>query len=174
MEKQHEGMDDIIPVELIHRILLRVPAKHLARLRKEISYPRVVSRCKDKGYRIPREFHVYGFSYDASEDDYLLVVACHDMHGQAHFNCLSLRTNSFIYSDAAPPQTLAFAWSSRGLFLNGAIHWVPSYLKDYRDAILIFDLKERTLSRISGPEQLLISACLMLLSSRSGPTMEAA
>ncbi|RYR60248.1 hypothetical protein HN873_014330 [Arachis hypogaea] len=63
---------------------------------KEISYSRIVSRCKNKGYRNSRDFYVYGFVYDASQDDYLLVVACHDKHDQVHFNCLSLRTNSFI------------------------------------------------------------------------------
>ncbi|XP_015962698.1 F-box protein CPR1 isoform X1 [Arachis duranensis] len=260
-EKKYKSIDDILPPDLIHRIFLKVPAKHLASLRcvsklwyslisdpqfvefhfqyspavtntfifiakgcvscfvdldalfsvnndalqvkrvsppfkmksppyfevlgscrgfvllrgqgnflvlwnpltgssKGISYSRIASRCKNKGYWIPREFLVYGFGYDASQDDYLLVVACHDKHGQAHFNCLSLKTNSFIYFDAAPPKPLGFYnWNPRGLFFNGAIHWVPSYLQDYRNAILIFDLKERTFSMISAPEQMLISAC---------------
>ncbi|MED6215721.1 hypothetical protein PIB30_000727 [Stylosanthes scabra] len=33
MEKKHKSMNDILPVDLIHRIFLMVPAKQLGRLR---------------------------------------------------------------------------------------------------------------------------------------------
>ncbi|XLR63277.1 F-box protein CPR30-like [Arachis ipaensis] len=89
------------------------------------------------------------------QDDYLIVVACHDKHDEIHFNCLSLRTNSFIYHDAGSLKHLRFdSRLSCRLFLNGAIHWVSFNLKDYRYAIIIFDLKERTFSMLSVPEQL--------------------
>ncbi|QHN93941.1 F-box protein CPR30-like [Arachis ipaensis] len=128
---------------------------------KRISYSHIVSRPKYHSFRLPYSTHLHGFGYDASQDDYLVVAACRDYERQEdHLECLSLRTNSWINLDAVLPSPLDwFDHNSCGLFLNGAIHWVPSFLKDYRDAILCFDLKERTFSRISAPEQLLIIAC---------------
>ncbi|XP_057756588.1 F-box/kelch-repeat protein At3g06240-like [Arachis stenosperma] len=133
MEKK--SIHDILPLELIHRILLRVPASHLFRL------------------RLPDSARLYGFGYDASRDDYLVVAAWSERQRQDHLDCLSLRTNSWIHLDAALPKPLhVFQRTSAGLFLNGAIHWVPLPIKDHRDAILIFDLKERTFSTMSEPE----------------------
>ncbi|MED6187059.1 hypothetical protein PIB30_072800 [Stylosanthes scabra] len=73
----------------------------------------------------------------------------------------SLRTNSWINIDAALPKPLgSFEFNnSCGLFLNGAIHWLFARLKDYNDAILIFDPKERTFSKISVPAQVVMSEC---------------
>ncbi|XLR21233.1 hypothetical protein S83_049145 [Arachis hypogaea] len=129
---------------------------------KRIFYSHIVRSLKYQGFRLPYSRNLHGFGYDASQDDYLLVVAYRDYERQEdHLECLSLRTNSWINLDAVLPRPLDwFDRNSCGLFLNGAIHWVPSCLKDYRDAILIFDLKERTFSRISAPGQLLISKCL--------------
>ncbi|XP_057756615.1 F-box/kelch-repeat protein At3g06240-like [Arachis stenosperma] len=139
---ESKSIHDILPLELIHGILLRVPTRHLARL------------------RLTDSTHLHGFGYDASQDDYLVVAAWGDSESQEdHLECLSLKTNSWINLDAALPNPLGiYHGRSRGLFLNGAIHWVSSNLKDYRDAILIFDLKERTFSMISAPEQLPTSA----------------
>ncbi|QHO09965.1 hypothetical protein HN873_014350 [Arachis hypogaea] len=129
---------------------------------KRISYSHIVRRLKYQGFRLPYSMNLHGFGYDASQDDYLVVVAYRDYERQEdHLECLSLRTNSWINLDAVLPRPLDwFDHNSCGLFLNGAIHWVPSCLKDHRDAILIFDLKERTFSRISAPGQLPISECL--------------
>ncbi|RYR60249.1 hypothetical protein Ahy_A04g017324 [Arachis hypogaea] len=127
---------------------------------KRISYSHIVSRCKHKGFRLPSKFHLYGFGYDAFQDDYLVVVAWQDKDDHYHFDCFSLRTNSWINLDAALSKPLDVCHrNSCGLFLNGAIHWVPYPLTAYRDAIIIFDTKERTFSRISGPEQPVVSAC---------------
>ncbi|XLT57475.1 hypothetical protein HN873_050079 [Arachis hypogaea] len=125
--------------------------------RKLISYSHILSRCKHKDFSRPSKFHLYGFGYDASQDDYLVVVAWQDMDDHDHFDCFSLRTNSWIDFDAALPNPLfGFDRNSFGLFLNDAIHWVQFSPKVYRDAILIFDMKERTFSRISAPEQLVM------------------
>ncbi|RYQ79018.1 hypothetical protein Ahy_Scaffold8g108493 isoform F [Arachis hypogaea] len=127
---------------------------------KRISYSHIVSRFKHKGFRLPCKFHLYGFGYDASQDDYLVFVAWQDKDDHYHFDCFSLRTNSWINLDAALSKPLDVCHrNSCGLFLNGAIHWVPYSLTTYRDAIIIFDMKERTFSRISGPEQPVMSAC---------------
>ncbi|XP_052113665.1 F-box protein CPR1-like [Arachis duranensis] len=121
---------------------------------KRISYSRIVSRCRYRDIRLPCKLYLYGFDYDASQDDYLVVVAWQDKDYHYHLDYLSLRTNSWINLDAAFSKPLGiFDINSCGLFLNGAIHWLPHSPKTYRDAILIFDLKERTFSRISGPEQ---------------------
>ncbi|QHO09552.1 F-box protein CPR1-like isoform X1 [Arachis hypogaea] len=127
---------------------------------KRISYSCIVSRCKHKDIRLPCKFHLYGLGYDASQDDYLLVVAWQDKDDHYHLDYFSLRTNSWINLDAALFKLLGvFDCNSCGVFLNGAIHWVPYPLTAYRDAIIIFDMKERTFSRISGPEKLVMSSC---------------
>ncbi|XP_016165189.1 F-box/kelch-repeat protein At3g06240-like [Arachis ipaensis] len=160
-KKNHKSKNihEILPVELIHRILLQVPIRHLARLR--LPY----------GFRLPYSARLYGFGYDASRDDYLVVVAWIEWERRDHLDCLSLRTNSWINLDVALPESLrVFEYPSCGLFLNGAIHWVPFPVKAYSDAILIFDLKERTFSTISAPEHLpcsypglaLLGGCLAL------------
>ncbi|RYQ79032.1 hypothetical protein Ahy_Scaffold8g108517 [Arachis hypogaea] len=157
---KNKSIHDILPLDLIHIIFLRVPIRHLARL------------------RIAYNAYLHGFGYDASQDDYLLLVAWCDCELQYHLDCFSLRTNSWINHDAAVPkhlgiQILGFrSWHSGGLFFNGAVHWVPWDLKDYRDAIIIFDLMEMTFSTISAPEQMsgsytslaLLRGCLALYS----------
>ncbi|RYR60217.1 hypothetical protein Ahy_A04g017284 [Arachis hypogaea] len=159
-KKNHRSKSilEILPLELIHRILLRVPIRHLARL------------SKPHGSRIPYGVYLHGFGYDSSQDDYLLLVAWRDCKRQYHLDCFSLRTNSWINLDAAVPKLVGFVGSncyhSCGLFFNGAFHWVPNF----RDAIVIFDLKEMTFSTISAPEQLscsypslaLLGGCLAL------------
>ncbi|MED6174806.1 hypothetical protein PIB30_072420 [Stylosanthes scabra] len=235
MEKKQKGIHDILPNELIPRILLGVPANYLLRLRtvcklwnslisdpdfaeshlrlshapshacifrkdsteayfvrlqevfnddnyavkevscrgfvllnlhphslgiwnpltgscKTISYSCIVSRSK-----LPRWSFtfpsLYGFGYDESRDDYLVVVAWNDINLQHHLDFFSLRTNSWISLDSALPKPFSWRnWESCGLFLNGAIHWLSCSLKAYSEAILIFDLKERSFSKISIPE----------------------
>ncbi|RYR60229.1 hypothetical protein Ahy_A04g017299 [Arachis hypogaea] len=123
------------------------------------------------GFRLPYSARLYGFGYDDSRVDYLVVVAWSEWERQDHLDCLSLRTNSWIHLDAALPKPLrVFEHTPCGLFLNGAIHWLPFPVKAYIDAIIIFDRKERTFSTISVPEQLpcsypglaLLGGCLAL------------
>ncbi|XP_057742824.1 F-box protein CPR1-like isoform X2 [Arachis stenosperma] len=243
MEKKNDkskSIQDILPLELILRILLRVPIRHLARLKcvsklwySVISDPdfaelhfhhspaatnacffiennlayfiylddneasqKVVSPFKKKPphfadlgscrgfiilYEDPhflvvwnpltgfskrisyrhkyREFHLYGFGYDASQDDYLVFIAWQDKDDHYQLDYFSLRTNSWVNLDAVLPNPLgSYNWHSRGFFFNGAIHWVPTVLDAYKDVILSFDLKERTFSMISAPEQV-ASSC---------------
>ncbi|XP_057754049.1 F-box protein CPR1-like isoform X1 [Arachis stenosperma] len=146
---------------------------------KRISYSHIVHRSsKPPGPRIGYDVYLHGFGYDASQDDYLLLVGWCDCEGQYHLDCFSLRTNSWINHDAAVPKNLGIQllgfryWHSGGLFFNGAVHWAPWDLKDYRDVIIIFDLMKMTFSTISVPEQLscsspsltLLGNCLALYS----------
>ncbi|QHO09549.1 F-box protein [Arachis hypogaea] len=207
-----KSIHDILPLELIHRILLRAPIRHLARLRcvskmwcslisdrdfAEFHFhhsPAATNACffienptmaylvyLDDNYASQKEVRPpfkkkppYDFAVLGScrgfilldrhphflMDDYLLLVAWSDCGGRYHLDCFSLRTNSWINLDVALPKPLGvFDSFSCGLFLNGAIHWLPFSLTADRDAILIFDVKERTFSRISGPKQPVMSAC---------------
>ncbi|XP_057730799.1 F-box/kelch-repeat protein At3g06240-like [Arachis stenosperma] len=88
---------------------------------------------------------LYGFGYDASQDDYVVVVAYEGKDGENHFDLCCLRSNSWINLDAELPKSLD--WSDlkpNGLFCN-AIHW-STY--EFLNDILIFDLKERSFSKI--------------------------
>ncbi|XP_052116704.1 F-box/kelch-repeat protein At3g06240-like [Arachis duranensis] len=106
---------------------------------------------------------LYGFGYDASQDDYVIVVAYKGKDGENHFNMCYLRSNSWISLDAALPKSSSWDnWKPKGLFCNGAIHW-STY--EYCIDILIFDLKERSFSTICGqhlfkPRVVLLGGCL--------------
>ncbi|MED6106065.1 hypothetical protein PIB30_001458 [Stylosanthes scabra] len=121
---------------------------------KKVSYPFV---CPSDPYAfwVSPGSLMYGFGYDASQDDYSVVVGWRDEEKQPHMDCFSLRTNSWIDIVAALPKPLgSFEFNSCGLFLNGAIHWLSVPLKDNSgDPILVLDLKERTFSKISVPAQ---------------------
>ncbi|RYR16673.1 F-box protein CPR30-like isoform X1 [Arachis ipaensis] len=250
MERKHMGMNDILPPKLIHRILLRVPAEDLLRLRfisklwhslishpdfaeshynvisaasshshffvlkdntnaycvqldtlfhvptqKEVSLPSIIMPRYDfrtigscRGFLLLNEkpnFVIwnpvtgssktisysrinlphndairYGFGFDASRDDYLIVLSWLDnRYNQHRLVCFSLRTNSWINLDAALPKSMC-RWPKQklsGFFLHGAIHWLCYSRSDedyIDDGILIFDLKERSFSEISIPKQL--------------------
>ncbi|XP_016196676.1 F-box/kelch-repeat protein At3g23880-like isoform X2 [Arachis ipaensis] len=123
---------------------------------KTISYSHIVSRIKIPLVINPDHKVPYGFGFDASRDDYLVVLSWPDNYNQHHLDCFSLRTNSWINLDAALPKSMG-TWKQQfyGLFLHGAIHWLCYSSQDYiDDAILIFDLKERSFSKISMPKQL--------------------
>ncbi|XLR63118.1 F-box protein CPR30-like isoform X2 [Arachis ipaensis] len=142
---------------------------------KRVSHSHIVSHCYPKWFMFPYGAILYGFGYDASQDDYLVVVASQDKNGHEHFDCLSLRTNSWINLDFALSKPLGRNnWESSGFFLNGAIHWSSRTLRVRDYSILIFDLKERSFSTISMPEQVmgylnpthlgLLGGCLALYS----------
>ncbi|MED6160156.1 hypothetical protein PIB30_048711 [Stylosanthes scabra] len=142
---------------------------------KRISYSHIVSRSKIHGFVFPRNAIFYGFGYDDSQDDYIIVLAWQDKNPQGpqqHLDCFSLRTDSWITLDSALPKPSGARkdWESCGLFFNGAIHWLSCSISSYIDAILVFDLKERSFSKISIPKQpvwnsaklVLLGECLAL------------
>ncbi|QHO32468.1 F-box protein CPR1-like [Arachis hypogaea] len=111
---------------------------------------------------------LYGFGYNVSQDDYVVVVAYEGKDGENHFDLCCLRSNSWINLDAELPKSLD--WSDlkpNGLFCN-AIHW-STY--EFLNDILIFDLKERSFSKIEvvaigrvlfRPGFVLVGGCLAL------------
>ncbi|XLR21239.1 F-box/kelch-repeat protein At3g06240-like [Arachis ipaensis] len=138
---------------------------------KRISYSHMVNaatRDRDYDYLVKvfcflHDALLCGFGYDASQDDYVVVVAYKDKDDKNHFDLCYLRSNSWISLDAALPKSLYWGyWKPEGLFCNGAIHW-STY--EYCIDILIFDLKERSFSKISVPIETtdLYHPCLVLL-----------
>ncbi|MED6136270.1 hypothetical protein PIB30_054557 [Stylosanthes scabra] len=129
---------------------------------KRISYSHMVNaarkdrdsfRSVNKVFSILDDALLYGFGYDASRDDYILVVAYKGKDSENHFDMCCLGSKSWINLDAALPKPMSwFDWTRHGLFCNGAIHWINFY---HGEEILLFDLKERTFSKISLPEQLM-------------------
>ncbi|KAL4382814.1 hypothetical protein AHAS_Ahas04G0271100 [Arachis hypogaea] len=123
---------------------------------KRVSYsPMVNAATSYEHFSVRREALLYGFGYDASQNDYVVVVAYKGKDRENHFDLYCLRSNSWINLDAALPKLRDwYNLKSKGLFCNGAIHWSTH---EYRFNILIFDIKPRTFSTISGPEQLACS-----------------
>ncbi|XP_057756618.1 F-box/kelch-repeat protein At3g23880-like [Arachis stenosperma] len=138
---------------------------------KRISYSHMVNaatngRVYDRLVKVFCFLHdalLYGFGYDASQDDYVVVVAYKGKDGENHFDMCYLRSNSWISLDAALPKSSSWDnWKPKGLFCNGAIHW-STY--EYCIDILIFDLKKRSFSTICGqhlfkPRLVLLGGCL--------------
>ncbi|QHO14739.1 F-box/kelch-repeat protein [Arachis hypogaea] len=166
-----KSIDDILPLELIHRILVRVPLKHLGRLKcvsklwnALISDP---DFAKSHVHLSAAPTHVCLFINEDSQACFVDIDAVfhrhkratavkEDKNGQEHFDCLSLRTNSWTNLDFALSKPLGRRnWQSRGFFLNGAIHWSSCTRRGRDYSILIFDLKERSFSTISMPEQVM-------------------
>ncbi|QHO09993.1 F-box protein CPR1-like [Arachis duranensis] len=117
----------------------------LTQSHKKISYYNVV---EENNYWYNQNPVLQGIGHDASNDDYLIVIAFKE--DQLH--CFSLRTNSWTKIDVAPPIPLVtHGFKPEGLFFKGAIHWL-SYRSNNQD-ILIFDVKKRRFSTIPLPEQ---------------------
>ncbi|MED6106058.1 hypothetical protein PIB30_001451 [Stylosanthes scabra] len=101
---------------------------------KRISYPRMVNAARKDRYSfcgvnmffsILNDALLYGFGYDASRDDYIVVVAYKGKDGENHFDMCDLGSKSWINLDAALPKPMKwFDWTFEGLFCNGAIHWI--------------------------------------------------
>ncbi|KAK7340707.1 hypothetical protein VNO77_21417 [Canavalia gladiata] len=111
---------------------------------------------------------LYGFGYDASTDDYLIIIKAHETNYYSYPDCsmqiwgtrfefFSLKTNSWNKLEGIdfPDVGGNFQNRSTGSFLNGALHWLAlSVDKKHFDAIIAFDLIERSLSEIPMPHDL--------------------
>ncbi|XP_057762179.1 F-box/kelch-repeat protein At3g06240-like [Arachis stenosperma] len=126
-----KSIHDILALELIHRILLRVPVKDLDRLKcvsklwnTLISDP---DFAKSHLHLSAAPTHVCLFISDRSNAfsvDIDAVFHRHtalkeDKNGQEHFDCLSLRTNSWTNLDFALSKPLDTSnWQSCGYLLE--------------------------------------------------------
>ncbi|XP_057428243.1 F-box/kelch-repeat protein At3g23880-like [Lotus japonicus] len=108
-------------------------------------------------------YHLYGFGYDSSNDDYLLVqVPITDTSSPtdlSYVQFFSLRANMWKYTQGVDLPSLTTIELSAGLLFNEAIHWkawnwnwVAGSVKYF---IIAFDLMEKRLLEIPQPHGLL-------------------
>jgi F-box interacting protein len=99
--------------------------------------------------------YFYGFGYDHSTDDYL-VVSMSSSTNSSYLEFFSLRANTwkqidegthFHYLNAIEDDPIV------GLFFNGAIHWFVYCLNLKKDVILAIDLMERKLLDMPLPDE---------------------
>ncbi|XP_052116825.1 F-box/kelch-repeat protein At3g23880-like [Arachis duranensis] len=95
---------------------------------KRISYSHMVNAttsnrdydCLVKVFCFLHDALLCGFEYDASQDDYVVVVAYKGKHGENHCDLCCLRSNSWINLDPALPKSLYWDyWKPRGCSVTG-------------------------------------------------------
>jgi F-box interacting protein len=95
--------------------------------------------------------YLYGFGYDHSRDDYLLVsILASDI--SPHLEFFSLRENAWKeIEDTCFPYQTPFHYPNKGFLFNGAVHWIVSRRSSLVDVIVGFNLMERKLLEILLP-----------------------
>ncbi|PNY10897.1 F-box/kelch-repeat protein [Trifolium pratense] len=105
-------------------------------------------------------FHyLYGFGYDQSRDDYLVVLLSYDpavpAHFKSHLEIFSLTDNTWKkIEDTRIPYRghyYYYYYPKVGLLFNGAIHWLVTHHGSSVTVIVAFDLMERKLLEITLP-----------------------
>ena len=101
--------------------------------------------------------HLYGFGYDQSTDDYLVVLLSYDPtlpNRSSHLEFFSLRDNTWKELEGTHfPYLNANEFEPRGgSFFNGAIYWLSFRHDLSMSVILAFDLMERKLLEMSLPD----------------------
>jgi F-box interacting protein len=102
----------------------------------------------------------FGFGYDQSTDDYLMVSMSCDpslANVSSHLEFFSLRDNTwkeiegthFPYMNSS---ILSYGNQDAGLLYNGAIHWLALRRDLKKHVIVTFDLMERKLGEIHFPD----------------------
>jgi len=96
---------------------------------------------------------LYGFGYDPSTDDYLVVKAsCNPVllhNATTRVEYFSLRTNVWRDIEANHLSYMnSFDSLKEGSLLNGAIHWLAFCCDTSMNVIVVFDLTERSFSEI--------------------------
>jgi F-box interacting protein len=104
---------------------------------------------------------LYGFGYDVSTDDYMVVLGSYKFNPTVccsiDLEIFSLRANEWeeIEFDSDLPYTKTARSQSGprvGSFLNGSIHWLVYNYETRSDVIIAYDLKEMTMSEIGLPD----------------------
>lgn len=95
----------------------------------------------------------YGFGYDPSKDDYLVVKASYNPFSGCNATWVqffSLRDNTWrdIEAPHLSYNLLSSECFSKGLFLNGAIHWLGFPDGVSMNDVVAFDVTERSFSEI--------------------------
>ncbi|MED6133718.1 hypothetical protein PIB30_030691 [Stylosanthes scabra] len=163
---RQKSINEILPIELIQRSLLRVPVKHFPRLRcisklwhslisdphfAELHlhhFPAPTNACIYIKDHTLTYFVYFNDALCNDDNDALLVKEVSPPFKEKddlnHLDCFSLRANSWINLDFALPKPLDFSdYISCGLFLNGVVHWLSDFDGPCGHVILVFDLKEK-------------------------------
>jgi F-box interacting protein len=104
-----------------------------------------------------RTHNLYGFGYDHSRDDYLVVILTtydHIANRSSHLEFFSLRDNMWNEIGGTPFTYLSIIGDHTcGSFINGAIHWLADKSCDLpvNHIIVAFDLIERKLFEMPIP-----------------------
>ncbi|XP_057443525.1 F-box/kelch-repeat protein At3g23880-like [Lotus japonicus] len=103
--------------------------------------------------------YLYGFGYDPSQDDYLVVLASYERNTAdllKHLEFFSLRANVWKEIKDTHYMNAGFYWNGCdprvGSLLNNAIHWVAFHHDTVVNHIIAFDLIERRVSEIPLPD----------------------
>ncbi|CAJ2634492.1 unnamed protein product [Trifolium pratense] len=100
--------------------------------------------------------YLYGFGYDQSRDDYLVVLMSYDTtlaNVSSHLEVFSLRDNKWKEIEGINlPYMNASDDPRTGSFFNGAIHWLAYGVDLSVNLIVAFDLMERKLLEMSLPD----------------------
>ncbi|KAK2423343.1 F-box/kelch-repeat protein [Trifolium repens] len=101
--------------------------------------------------------YFYGFGYDRSTDDYLVVSMSSHTHS-SYLEFFSLRANTWKQIDYEGTDFHYLNATEEydpkvGFLFNGAIHWLVFSLDLKKDAILAFDLMEWTLLDMPLPDE---------------------
>ncbi|XP_047177058.1 F-box/kelch-repeat protein At3g23880-like [Vigna umbellata] len=100
---------------------------------------------------------LYGFGYDPSTDDYLVVQASYDvdLEPATRVEFFSVRANAWKEIEGIHLCYMNCGDEARtGSLLNGAIHWLACRYDVSTTVIVAFDLTERSFSEILLPEDL--------------------
>ncbi|XP_014518032.2 F-box/kelch-repeat protein At3g23880 [Vigna radiata var. radiata] len=106
---------------------------------------------------------LYGFGYDPSTDDYLVVKASYNPFpldsATTRVEFFSLRNNVWRDCEATHLSYRNYSKGSNGIregsLFNGAIHWLAFCCNGPMDVIVVFDLTERSFSEILLPVECL-------------------
>jgi F-box interacting protein len=107
-------------------------------------------------HRMSRPYRMYGFGYDHSRDDYLVVILTynHIPNRPSHLEFFSLRDNTWNEIQGTP-FTYFSTGGDHGSFINGVIHWGGAKSYDLRGnhiIIVAFDIIERKLFEMPLPD----------------------
>ena len=101
--------------------------------------------------------NLYGFGYDQSRDDYIVVLLSNECNQflvgvpQSHLEFFSFRDNTWKEIEGSDLPYIDNNGEGEGVFLNGAIHWLASRHDLALDVIVGFALTERKLLEMPLP-----------------------
>ncbi|KAK7379925.1 hypothetical protein VNO78_34201 [Psophocarpus tetragonolobus] len=98
---------------------------------------------------------LFGFGYDPSKDDYLVVLASYNPNSidfPTRVECFSIRANEWKEIESVHlPYMSCFDYIEVGSLLNDAIHWLAFSFDGLRNVIVAFDLRERRFTEVPWP-----------------------